>query len=265
VRLATFNLLHGQSLLDGKVDMARLRAAVAALDADVLGLQEADREQPRSGGRDLTAEAAAALGGATYRFAAATVGTPERWRAATGDEPAGGPAYGVGLVSRLPVRRWVVTRLPAAPTRSPVLAPWPSDRPPAARLVLLRDEPRVVLAAVLDGPAGPLTVATTHLSFVPGWNVLQLWRAVWALRELPSPRILLGDLNLPGALPYWLTGWRRLAMLPTYPTGRPWVQIDHVLACGALPPVVSARSLAAPLSDHRPLLVELADPPDRPG
>ena len=36
------------------------------------------------------------------------------------------------------------------------------------------DEPRVLLAAVVDAPFGRLTIATTHLSFVPGWNVWQL-------------------------------------------------------------------------------------------
>jgi endonuclease/exonuclease/phosphatase family metal-dependent hydrolase len=49
VRLATFNLLHGQSLDDGQVRADRLHAAVAHLDADVLALQEVDRDQPRSG------------------------------------------------------------------------------------------------------------------------------------------------------------------------------------------------------------------------
>ncbi|MGK5523302.1 endonuclease/exonuclease/phosphatase family protein, partial [Micromonospora sp. URMC 107] len=55
MRLATFNLLHGRSLADGLVDPDRLTAAVTALDADVLALQEVDRDQSRSGKLDLTA------------------------------------------------------------------------------------------------------------------------------------------------------------------------------------------------------------------
>jgi endonuclease/exonuclease/phosphatase family metal-dependent hydrolase len=62
----------------------------------------------------------------------------------------------------------------------------------------------VLIAAVLETPAGPMTVANTHLSFVPGWNGAQLRRAARAVRSLPAPRVLLGDLNLPGALPRWL-------------------------------------------------------------
>ncbi len=255
MRLATFNLLHGRRLPDGEVDIARLRDAVVEMDADVLGLQEVDRAQPRSGGHDLTAEVAAALG-AEGRFAPAIVGTPGAgWRAARdGDERADTPAYGIGLVSRLPVRRWLVTRLPSAPVRSPVLVPGPTRR-----VIWLRDEPRMLLAAVLERPEGPITVATTHLSFVPGWNAAQLRRAARALRRLPAPRVLLGDLNLPGTLPRWLTGWRSLAALPTYPADRPRVQLDHMLAHGAgLAEVASARTWHAPLSDHRALLVDLA-------
>ena len=53
-------------------------------------------------------------------------------------------------------------------------------------MILLRDEPRVLLAAILDTPYGDVTVAATHLSFVPGWNVRQLRSSVRALRTLPG-------------------------------------------------------------------------------
>jgi len=251
VRLATFNVLHGRSLDDGAVDADRFRAAVAALDADVVGLQEVDLDQPRSGGLDLTALAAEALGAADHRFAAAVVGTPgEAWRAA-GDPPADGePQYGVALVSRFPVRRWLIHRLPAAPTRAPV--------PVGGRVLLLPDEPRVLLAAVLDTPAGPMTAATTHLSFVPGWNVRQLRRVVRAMGALPGPRVLLGDLNLPARVARFVSGWRVAAQLPTYPSPVPRIQLDHVLVDqafgGRLGPASTTRT---GVSDHRPLVVDV--------
>jgi endonuclease/exonuclease/phosphatase family metal-dependent hydrolase len=255
VRLATFNVMHGRSPSDGLVDLPRLRETVAAIDADVLGLQEVDCGQPRSNGHDLTAEAAAAMGG-EGRFAATIIGTPgERWRPA-GDgaaAPSGEPAYGIALISRLPVRRWAVARLPCVPVRAPILVAGPTRR-----VVWLRDEPRVLLAAVLETPGGLVTVATTHLSFVPGWNATQLRRAVRALRSLPAPHILLGDLNLPGPLPRTLTGWRRLGALPTYPANRPRLQLDHVLAHSRRPPhVAAAHTPAVPISDHRPLVADL--------
>ncbi|MFU8874231.1 endonuclease/exonuclease/phosphatase family protein [Micromonospora sp. SL4-19] len=261
MRLATFNLLHGRSLTDGLVDPDRLAAAVTALDADILALQEVDRDQSRSGNLDLTAIAARALDAPEHRFAAAVVGTPgEQFRPLTHDDDGHGePCYGIGLVSRHPVRSWQVTRLRPAPVRSPVYVPGPGGG-----LVLLRDEPRVVLAAVLDTPYGPVTVAATHLSFVPGWNILQLRRIVRALRTLPAPRILLGDLNLPAGPAALLSRWRPLGRRPTYPAGQPRVQLDHILAdrhgLDRLPPVRSVRTPLSTISDHRPLIVDLGPP-----
>jgi endonuclease/exonuclease/phosphatase family metal-dependent hydrolase len=261
MRLGTFNLMHGRSLADGLVDPARIRSAVAALDCDVLALQEVDVDQPRSGGADLCSLAAEALGAgpAGHRFAATVYGTPgESWRPASGERPGGEPAYGIGLVSRLPMRTWRVVELGRAPVRAPVAVPGPHGRP---RLILLDDEPRVAIVAELATPAGPLTVAATHLSFVPGWNARQLRRLVRALGR-PGPRgaptVILGDLNLPGPLPRALTGWRRLVAAPTYPAPSPRVQFDHVLARGALPPVMATQARQVSISDHRALLVDLA-------
>src|SRR5437764_12047244 len=96
------------ALPEAQPDDARLREALAGLDADVVGLQEVDVRQPRSGGTDQPAFAAAALGADTWRFEPTVLGAPavRGWRPATGrpDEASGGPAYGIALVSRLPVR-----------------------------------------------------------------------------------------------------------------------------------------------------------------
>lgn len=257
MRLATFNLLNGTSLDDGAVDPARLHDAVEQLDADVVGLQEVDRGQPRSHGLDLTAEVAEAVGAEHFRFVPALVGTPGgQWRAAVDhDTHAEEPHYGVGLVSRWPVRDWHVVRLAAARVRSPVVVPG------TRQLLWLRDEPRVGLAAVVETPHGLLTVATTHLSFVPGWNGVQLRRLVAALHHLPCPRVLLGDLNMPGRLPRLLTRWDVLAKAPTYPAWQPRVQLDHVLGSGRLPPVTAVETPRLPVSDHRGLVVQMS--PDR--
>ncbi|KUL30906.1 endonuclease/exonuclease/phosphatase family protein [Actinoplanes awajinensis] len=254
MRLATFNLLHGRSLSDGVVHADRIRAAVADLDADVLGLQEVDRAQPRSGNLDLTALAAEALGASVHRFAAAVVGTPgEIWQPWHAEADTAHPQYGIALVTRYPVQRWQITQLPAAPVRSPVLTP--------QGLLLLKDEPRVLLAAVLETPRGLLSVGTTHLSFVPGWNVRQLRHAVRALRALPAPRILLGDLNMPSGPVRAFTGWRSLARAATFPSPYPRTQLDHVLADPrgdkALGRVVQVRTPHPAVSDHRPLVVSL--------
>nr|WP_205861720.1 endonuclease/exonuclease/phosphatase family protein [Planosporangium flavigriseum] len=251
--------MHGRSLYDGRVDHDRIREAVAGLDADVLGMQEVDRDQPRSGGVDLAALAAGALGGrAAHRFAPAVIGTPgETFRTVTAtDAGVGEPHYGVALATRWPMLSWRVARLPTARMRTPVYVPGP-----AGRVILLDDEPRVLLAAVVEGPVGPMTVATTHLSFIPGWNVRQLRHAIRALRTLPAPRLLLGDLNIPGRMAAVASGWWMLARRPTYPSPAPRVQFDHILldprGGDALPPVQAVATPDVTVSDHRPLVVEL--------
>src|SRR5919112_6897169 len=157
VRIATFNILHGRSLDDGRVDVDRLATAVKSLDCDVLGLQEVDRDQPRSLGADLTAVAAEAMGATEHQFVAALAGTPGgTWMAATGDEQPGSAGYGIALLSRYPVVSWRVVRLPSLPTRVPMV--FPGRRRPT----LVDDEPRVAVAAVVDGPFGEVTVDNTH-------------------------------------------------------------------------------------------------------
>lgn len=258
MRLATFNLLHGRSIDDGQVVPERLVAAVRKLDADVVALQEVDRGQPRSAGRDLTAEVAAAAGAhpTGTRFAAALHGTPGGEWSAAADPFAvvDGPAYGVGLVSRLPVRAWHVLSLAAAPVRSPVIVPGAGRQ-----VLLLADEPRVGLAAVVERADGRLlTVAATHLSFVPGWNLVQLARLTRWLRRLPQPVVLLGDLNLPAPLPRLLPSWSSLARHATFPAPQPRVQLDHVLARGNVGALLASDAHQLAVSDHRALSVDLA-------
>jgi endonuclease/exonuclease/phosphatase family metal-dependent hydrolase len=254
VRVATFNLLSGRSLEDGRADRGRLAEAVRRLDADVLALQEVDRFQGRSGSIDQTVVAAEAMGAAAHRFVPLIRGTP----GAPGScpvppEPADGePSYGIALLSRRPVARWGVLRLGRARGRYPIIVP---TSPP--RVVWIPDEPRAAVVAMLDSPR--ITVAATHLSFVPGVNVVQLRRLRAALAVLPGPRVLLGDLNLPGGLPGRVLGWRPLVTGPTFPAPAPRLQIDHVLA-DALPPGSERAPLITelPLSDHRALSVDVA-------
>jgi endonuclease/exonuclease/phosphatase family metal-dependent hydrolase len=253
VRLASFNVLHGRSLADGQVSTERLVDACASLDADVLALQEIDRNQARSGGVDQTAAIAAGTGAGHWRFEPALIGEPgATWRAAAADDPASAEAgYGVGLVSRLPVRRWHVVRLRAAKVRAPVAVPGARGR-----FILLPDEPRVALAAEVETASGPLVVATTHLSFVPGWNLAQLRRLTRALALLGAPCVLLGDLNVPGGLPARVSGWRPLAKVRTFPAAKPSMQLDHALGHGPLPVVIAVSARELPLSDHRALVLD---------
>ncbi len=252
MRLATFNVLHGRSLVDDRVDLDRYAEAVHALDADVLALQEVDRNQPRSHMADLTALAAEAMGAPEHRFVAALSGVPgATWMAADGDEHPDSAAYGISLLSRYPVRAWEVLRL------SPVPVPVPMWFNGSRKPELVRDEPRVAVAATVESPYGLVTIANTHLTFVEWWNGRQLARVRSALSHTPRPLVLMGDLNMVPPRPAAITGYRTLAAEPTFPVHTPDRQLDHVLLRGEFGAVRAAESRAMPLSDHRALIVDL--------
>ncbi|RZS87465.1 endonuclease/exonuclease/phosphatase family metal-dependent hydrolase [Motilibacter rhizosphaerae] len=265
MRIATFNLLSGRAMGSEDADPEQLRRAVRTLDADVLALQEVDRHQERSGGVDQTALVAEAVGARAWRFVPALVGTPGgTWRAAgPADEECDGvgshepAAYGIALVSRLPVISWKVVRLRPVPVVTPLRLGHPGER---KRLVWVRDEPRTAVVAVVEGPDGPVTVANTHLSFVPRWNVAQLRRLVGALEDEPRPQVLVGDLNMPAGLPRWLCReWRQLVSERTWPAHTPRVQLDHVLGRGGVPDGATGYAVELELSDHRALVVDVPD------
>ncbi|WP_156253128.1 endonuclease/exonuclease/phosphatase family protein [Pseudactinotalea terrae] len=247
-RLLTLNLQHGLSRAGARTSADELAAAVAGLEVDVVALQEVDRGQPRSGGIDQARVVADALGLPHVRFAATLAGdvrvgkaSPERWGMADG------AAYGLAVASRWPVVAWFVKRLPRFPVRHPILR--------GGSVRLRDDEQRGAVAAVVQTPHGPLTVASAHLSLlgpVAAWQVGSLLRSV---STLPPPAVVAGDLNLdPWALRPLSLGWRMPRAL-TFPAGTPRRQIDHVLTRGIEIDRADAVDLA--ISDHRGLLATL--------
>jgi endonuclease/exonuclease/phosphatase family metal-dependent hydrolase len=253
MRMATFNILHGRSVHDGDVDLGRLADAVRELDADVLALQEVDFDQPRSGMADLTAVAAEAMRAVSHRFVAAISGTPgATWMAATGDEQPGTAAYGIALLSRFPAETWQVVRLPRIPVKFPMYLPGPN------RVQVVDEEPRAAMIGRLDTPLGPLTVANTHLSFVPGWNRVQMRRLVRDLRGFPGPRVLMGDLNMTPPSPGRWSRLRPLGTAPTFPVDQPDRQLDHILTDDRTLRVDRCADVALPISDHRALVVDIS-------
>jgi endonuclease/exonuclease/phosphatase family metal-dependent hydrolase len=268
MRVLTWNLLHGIALTSP--DSAQSLSQVASeLTADLVGLQEVDRDQSRSNYEHQTQVVAQAMGLGHWIFAPAIVGTPgESWETATdshlhkhdsSDPGHSQPHYGVGLASRFPFHNIEVMRFKAAPISLPLIIPGN----PKPQVIKVADEPRVAIIADVETPTGVVTVATTHLSFVPGYNVKQLRKLTKYLALRPNPVLIFGDFNLPGKISSLVTRWDSLAALPTYPTFKPRVQFDHVLAKGYSKESIesarnSAHSKALTISDHCALVVEVS-------
>jgi endonuclease/exonuclease/phosphatase family metal-dependent hydrolase len=231
MRMATFNILHGRSVHDGLVHRDRLVDAIRQLDPDILALQEVDLDQPRSGMADLTAVAAVAMDAESHRFVA---------------------AYGIALLSRYPVDDWQVVRLPRIPMKFPMYLRGPN------RVQVVNEEPRAAVIARLDTPVGPLTVANTHLSFVPGWNRRQMRLLMRDLRGFPGPHVLMGDLNMAPSRVGRLSGLRALGEAPTFPADVAETQLDHILTDDDGLRVDSCSAPRLPISDHRALVVDIS-------
>jgi endonuclease/exonuclease/phosphatase family metal-dependent hydrolase len=141
-----------------------LRKGIEALGPDVVAMQEVIHGKGDS------------------QIEALTPG--DGWHSAFGParERDDGSFYGNAVLSRFPVRQALTFELPC----------------------LGVDEPRSVLAAALDTPAGVLPVLTTHFSwrydhgFVREQQALELARivdAVMAELDDPLPAVVMGDLN----------------------------------------------------------------------
>ena len=249
LRVATWNVrtCRTRDPDPNRVDLDRAAAMLRSIDADLVALQEIDREQKRSGGVDQARALGEALG-MRWWFCPALLGSASdrpRWlRADPGEDP-GGAAYGIALLSRLELE-----------SVTPVALPHPEGR----------GEPRVALIVRVGMDDGPLTVAATHLNFLPRSGIRQLRWLQGRLEAEPAPRLLLGDLNLwlPMARLVSRPGWVPLARGRTFPNPPPGsarrsVQIDHVLAScgGGRLRVRRTRVAAGPISDHRALVADL--------
>lgn len=243
IRVATWNVRHGLDLRTGRVDLAAVAAVIDALQVDVVALQEVDREQPRSGGADQVAALATALGWHGV-FAPTLFGTPGgRWRPGPGTavDP-GGQAYGIGLLSRHPLRAVTRRALPgtARGDRWRRSAPWDN-------------EPRVLLRAEV-GATG-VVVSSTHLSYLPWRGLRQLRVAMGVAAAAAGAAVLMGDLNLPRRLlrpALSRAPWHTVHAGPTFPTWRPGLALDHILTrCCRLREV---RVGTGGPSDHLPVV-----------
>lgn len=268
LRVATYNIRHGRGS-DDRLDLARTCAAIADLDADVIGLQEVDDAySDRSEFVHQTAHLAAELGMESV-FGAAIDRAPD-----TGAQAR--RRYGLALLSRVPILEHTTHALPGHPGHEAL------------------KEPRAVLSARL-GPAddAPLTVLATHLDHdLRAHRLAQILAILSHTGDGEDDAILMGDMNAdpdsPELAPLAAAGWRDAAreaagrgdrtgesrwtaplaaartalrlmptpMAATYPARLPLTRIDSIWLRGDLRArrVAVGASLA---SDHRPVIADL--------
>lgn len=245
LRIMTWNV-HRCVGTDRRLDVERCARVIAAARPDIVALQELDVVRRRTGMVDQ-AHRLAELLEMTHRFNAAMKVEEE--------------AYGDAILTAMP------ERLVRA-------GPLPHYR----RIRGL--EPRGAVWIAVTLPDGrELQVINTHLGLVPREQQAQATALVedWMADEaFTAPAVLLGDFNatpfsstyriLAGALrDAQAVGPRGKPPVSTFPSGFPFLRIDHVFVSGGLT-VTRVESPFDPLtraaSDHLPLIVDLTvDPP----
>ncbi len=265
--IANYNMHCG---MDGWGRPYDYLAAIAALDADVVVLEEAwTRAGDDSGGQ--AAEAARALGA---QIAAHTLGEGRRIRPQTGAPGTWlarpvwadrNKALYMDGVRPQPAKVQAMTRWQEAEqgTWGIAVLVRPALAIEATRLVpmsTLRADRvrRAALVVDLTVEGRPISVAGTHMShlhFGSHRNWAELRRQLKT--EARPDAVLAGDMNTWGPLVHrFMPGWRRAVIGPTWPTWRPHSQIDHIIVRGALRPV-AGKVFPHSGSDHRAVRAEL--------
>lgn len=223
--VAAYNVRHGVGM-DDVLDLERTAVAIAALDADIVALQEVDEATGRCGGVDQAAWLGERLGmhhafGSFMDF--------------------DGGRYGMAILSRFPIDAASSWRLPTG------------------------HEPRVALAVEVSPPGcGSVTIVDVHFDWVndDGFRHAQACEVRSRLESIDTPWILLGDFNdTPGSRTRAMfallgtEGTRSAEATATWPADAPRVDIDSIVAGprGAWRPI-EARVIAEQVaSDHRPV------------
>ncbi len=255
VRVASYNI-HAGAGEDNVFDLDRTAAAIASLQADVVGVEEVDVHW---GARSQWLDTLQGLGSRLHmQVAFAPIYDL--------DPPAPGQPrrqYGVGLLSRYPIvsrENHDITRL-STQVADPVPAPAPG-----------------FLEAVVQVRGARSHVYVTHLDYRadPSIRALQVadTRRILAQDPPGARQLLLGDFNAGPSAPELQPLWQSVddvwAEAPfrsgsglTYPAAVPTKRIDYVTASSNVVPVEAAvpgDDLARAASDHRPVVATVQIP-----
>jgi len=242
MRVISWNLLHGQKIPPTGTQNWQVELETAAktvsdkMQPDFLALQEVDNFQSRSGFINQSKLIAESMQLKHWAYLPTLIGTPgEKWRSvkdlnqaiitSENHQSNDVASYGIALATNQPIKKLYVKKLGRSLIGMPLLIP--KDNGKGVRFIYVKDEPRVALIAELENG---FTIATTHLSFVPGVNIFQLNKISSFLKKLAGISVLIGDLNLPANLPSKLSGFRSVLSQSTYPSWGPKIQFDYIMA-----------------------------------
>ena len=242
MRVISWNLLHGQKIPPTGTQNWQLELETAAktvadkMQPDFLALQEVDNFQSRSGFINQSKLIAESMQLKHWAYLPTLIGTPgEKWHAvkdlnkaiitSENHQSNDVASYGIALATNQPIKKLYVKKLGRSIIGMPLVVP--KDNGKGVRFIYVKDEPRVALVAELENG---FTIATTHLSFVPGVNIFQLNKLSSFLKKLAGISVLMGDLNLPANLPSKLSGFRSVLSQSTYPSWGPKIQFDYIMA-----------------------------------
>ncbi|MEM7478187.1 MAG: endonuclease/exonuclease/phosphatase family protein [Planctomycetota bacterium] len=225
----SYNIRHGVGT-DYKLDLKRIAKVINEQSPDFVALQEIDMRAKRSGGVNQIVE----LGEITEMHPA--FGAFMDYQ---------GGRYGMGMLSRFPIKSSQSVRLPDG------------------------NEPRIALAVEVILPGGqPLMVVDVHFDWVSDdkyrWQQAEVVREF--LNTLGGPYVLLGDFNdRKGSRTLKLLSENEMeAAKPesdrfTIPADKPRSEIDFVfVGPKSAWESASGKVVAEPLaSDHRPVVAEL--------
>ena len=239
LRVATYNV-HGCRGTDGRRSEKRIAEVIAALDVDVVGLQELDLNRKGSERADQAGIIAEELRWQSLFHPAMRVGDEQ---------------YGNAILSRYPMRLRQANELPSVTTR-------------------LCPETRAAIWVEIEASGGTVHAINTHLGLGRRERVMQADLLVgpqWLDKVEPDEAlVLMGDFNsLPGSVAF-----RRLAnqlrdvrtlisprpTLRTFPTRYPMLAVDHIFVNGRLEvnsATVVRNSTTRVASDHFPLVADL--------
>ena len=239
-RIVTYNV-HRCVGNDRRLDVARIADVLAALNPDIVALQELDVGRARTGGVDQAHEIGRRLDMACHFHAALQV-----------EEELYGDAI-----------------LTAYPERLIQTGPLPGYGPIPAL------EPRGALWVEVDIDGKTVQIINTHLGLVPKEQQHQArWLAGPSWLDHPrrtGPTILLGDFNATATSVVYRTLAAKLAAArglsphkrstSTFPSPLPVLRIDHVFVS----PEIQVHDVAAPFapltrvaSDHLPLVMDFS-------